>query len=432
MTWGALRRWYPMHFHCQESTLTGRVRIPGSKSHTIRGVLLGSLADGESTLLDPLASEDTRAAVGVYRQLGAEIDQQVGVWRIRGIGHQPRLPDGELDVLNSGTTMSVSLGTCSLLPEGEAILTGDAQIQRRPAAPLVQALNDLGADISSDTGDFPPFRVRGPLRGGHTSIECSNSQYLTSLLLACPFAPGDSDIDVPLLYERPYVGMTLDWLDGLGITVERRGWEHFHVPGGQSLQPFTRRIAADFSSATFFLAAGALGNNSIACEGLDMTDSQSDKAVVDFLRQMGANVDVSDEAIRVSAAPLTGIDIDMNDCPDALPMMAVVGCFARGTTRLLNVPQARIKETDRIAVMACELRKLGADIEELEDGLVIRESSLRGAEVNGHHDHRVVMSLAIAGSLIGNTRIATAEAAAITFPTFSTLYSSLGGNIEGR
>jgi 3-phosphoshikimate 1-carboxyvinyltransferase len=270
------------------------------------------------------------------------------------------------------------------------------------------------------------------LRGGHTSIECRNSQYLTSLLLACPFAPGDSDIDVPLLYERPYVGMTLDWLEAVGIHVQRQGWEHFHVPGGQSLKPFTRRIAADFSSATFFLAAGALGNNSIVCEGLDMADSQSDRAVVDFLRQMGAKVDVGADAISVSAAPLTGIDIDMNDCPDALPMMAVVGCFARGTTRLINVPQARIKETDRIAVMACELRKLGAKIEELEDGLVIHESQLRGAAVNGHHDHRVVMSLAIAGSLIGDTAIATAEAAAITFPTFSTLYTSLGGDIEGR
>jgi 3-phosphoshikimate 1-carboxyvinyltransferase len=421
-----------MNFFCQKSVLSGRVRIPGSKSHTIRGVLLGSLADGESTLLDPLASGDTRAAVGVYRKLGAEIEQEDGVWRIRGIGHQPRLPDGELDVLNSGTTMSVSLGTCSLLPEGEVILTGDAQIQRRPAAPLVNSLNDLGATITSDTGDFPPFRVCGPLRGGHTSIECRNSQYLTSLLLACPFAPGDSDIDVPLLYERPYVGMTLDWLEAVGIHVQRQGWEHFHVPGGQSLKPFTRRIAADFSSATFFLAAGALGNNSIVCEGLDMADSQSDRAVVDFLRQMGAKVDVGADAISVSAAPLTGIDIDMNDCPDALPMMAVVGCFARGTTRLINVPQARIKETDRIAVMACELRKLGAKIEELEDGLVIHESQLRGAAVNGHHDHRVVMSLAIAGSLIGDTAIATAEAAAITFPTFSTLYTSLGGDIEGR
>jgi 3-phosphoshikimate 1-carboxyvinyltransferase len=421
-----------MDFLCQQSTLQGSIRIPGSKSHTIRGVLLGSLAEGVSTLLDPLASEDTRAAVGVYRKLGAEIEQQEGIWRIRGIGHHPKPPDGELDVLNSGTTMSVSLGTCSLLNTGEAILTGDAQIQRRPAAPLVRSLNDLGAHISSDSGDFPPFRVRGQLKGGHTSIECRNSQYLTSLLLACPFAEGDSDIDVPLLYERPYVGMTLDWLDALGIQVQHDGWDHFHIPGGQGLRPFTRRIAADFSSATFFLAAGALGNNSIACEGLDMTDSQSDKAVVDFLRQMGAQVAVGADSIQVSAAPLIGIDIDMNDCPDALPMMSVVGCFARGTTRLLNVPQARIKETDRIAVMACELRKLGARIEELEDGLVIHQSELRGAEVNGHHDHRVVMSLAIAGSLIGNTCIKTAEAAAITFPTFPTLYTSLGGDIESR
>ena len=423
-----------MEFICQPAGLQGTVNIPGSKSHTIRAVLLASLGDGQSVLHRPLASSDTAAAVRVYGALGAEIDQQEDRWLIRGIGGRLRSPQTELDVMNSGTTMRVALGTCALLPTGTVRLTGDAQIQRRSCGPLVDALNDLGATARSLGPDgAAPFEVAGVLRGGHTSISCKTSQYLTSLLLCCPLADGDSIIDVPLLYERPYVEMTLRWLESLGVKLERDGLEHFEIPGNQTFQAFDRAIPADFSTATFFLAAGALGNNAICSSGLDMGDAQSDKAVVGFLREMGAEIAESAAGIQVRAAQLSGIEADMNDCPDALPMMAVVGCFAKGTTRLLNVPQARMKETDRIAVMCGELRKMGADIEELPDGLVIRESSLRGASVNGHHDHRVVMSLAIAASQAeGETKISTAEASGVTFPEFAQHYCELGGILETR
>jgi 3-phosphoshikimate 1-carboxyvinyltransferase len=417
--------------NCSVAELRGIVPIPGSKSHTIRGVLLASLSDGKSTLHRPLTSADTRAAISVYSQLGARFNQNGESWEIDGVGPDFKAPAMQLDVLNSGTTMRVAMGTCSLLSEGTATITGDAQIQSRPCGPLVRSLNDLGANVQSTNNGCAPFTISGRLQGGHTSIEAKTSQYVTSLLLACPLADGDTAVDVPLLYERPYVQMTLDWLNFMGVRVEHDNMRTFHIPGGQTFEPFERAVPADFSSAAFFLAAGALPGNRVTCTGLDLDDSQSDKAVVHFLREMGASVKVHGDAITVEAAQLKGIDIDMNDCPDSLPIMSVVGCFAEGTTRLLNVPQARIKETDRIAVMCRELSALGANIEELEDGLVVRRSSLSRAPVNGHHDHRVVMSLAIAATQIaGGLSISTAEAAAVTFPGFWDLLRGLGGAVD--
>ena len=421
-----------MEFNCRQSTLSGTLAIPGSKSHTIRGVLLASLADGESTLIDPLASSDTEAAIGVYRQLGADFKLEKNIWKINGNSGKFKIPESKLDVRNSGTTLRVALGSCSLIPSGKVNITGDEQIRKRPCFPLIRSLNELGAKIVATKGNgCAPFRVQGQLKGGHTVIEAKTSQYVSSLLLCCPLAEHNSTVDVPLLYEKPYVQMTLDWLQFQGIKVEYEDFSHFYIPGGQTIRPFTRKIPADFSSATFFLVAGALGGNSITCTGLDMNDSQSDKAVVHFLKEMGARIEIEKDAITVTGNGLKGIDMDLNDCPDALPMLAVAGCFAEGTTRLLNVPQARIKETDRISMMCLELKKLGASVNELEDGLVIHKSTLKDADVSGHGDHRIVMALAIAGTLIpGETSIKTAEATSVTFPQFKYCVEQLGGNIR--
>ncbi len=417
---------------CRPSRLAGEVRIPGSKSHTIRAVAIASLADGESAIRAPLDSNDTRAAVDAYRALGAEIETRSHGWIVRGTGGAVRAPEDVIDVRNSGVTLRTGLGSCALLREGMAVLTGDEQIRRRPAGPLAAALNDLGANVRSTRGaGMAPFVVEGWLRGGETSIEAVTSQYLSSLLINCPYAEGESVIRVPVLNEAPYVEMTLDWVRQHGIEVEQEGLERFRLPGRQRYRPVKRAIPADFSSATFFLGAGALGENEVVLRGLDMTDTQGDKAVVDFVRQMGAEVTVERDAIRVRARELVGCEIDLNATPDALPTLAVLGCFARGTTRLVNAPQARLKETDRIAVMEEELTKLGGRVEQLEDGIVVHESALRGAEVEGHGDHRVVMALAVAGCAApGTTVVQGAEAAAVTFPEFADCMISLGADIE--
>jgi 3-phosphoshikimate 1-carboxyvinyltransferase len=313
-----------------------------------------------------------------------------------------------------------------------AVITGDAQIRNRPAGPLAQSLNDLGASVRSTRNNGrAPFVIQGRLRGGQTTIEAFDSQYLTSLLLNTPLSDGDTTIHVPVLNERPYVQITMDWLRRQGIRFEHDDMREFRVPGGQSYKTVDRKVPADFSSATFFLAAGALGDNDVVLRGLDVNDPQGDKAVLDYLRQMGAEVDVQDDGIRVRARELRGTELDLNATPDALPMMAVVGCFAQGTTTLANVPQARIKETDRIAVMCAELSRMGARIRELKDGLVIQQSDLAGTEVDGHDDHRVVMALAVAGlASRGKTIIHSSEAVGVTFPTFSICMTGLGANLN--
>lgn len=421
-----------MNLTIRKSRLAGAVDIPGSKSHTIRAVAIAAMAEGESVIRAPLHSNDTKAAFAAFRALGAEIEDLGEVWHVRGMGGRPSAPVETIDVLNSGTTLRIAMGACALLREGTATLTGDQQIQRRPAAALGNSLIDLGASVRFLSGNgCAPVEISGLLRGGVTNIEAVSSQYLTSLLMACPLAEGDSTIDVPLLNERPYVEMTLGWLERQGVRVEYADdFRQFRVTGGQAFAPVDRRIPADFSSGTFFLAAGALEGNEVTSRGLDMADTQGDKAVVDYLREMGADVAAGQSGIRVRAKSLHGCEIDLNATPDALPMLAALACFAEGETRLVNVPQARIKETDRIAVMREELEKLGGDVEELSDGIVVRQGCLRAGDVEGHDDHRVVMALAIiATQLEGETVIHGAEAAAVTYPRFIDDLRALGGDV---
>ncbi len=422
-----------MQLTVRPSRLSGPVAIPASKSHTIRAVAIASLASGRSVIRSPLHSADAEAAVWAYRALGATIDtSDDAAWVVEGFAGRPTAPAEPIDVANSGTSLNMAVGTAALLASGAVRFTGDAQIQRRPMGPIMQALNDLGADLRSDNDNgCPPLTVRGPLRGGATTLEARNSQYLSSLLVNCPVAAGDSDVSLSLLYERPYVQMTLDWLRRCGVGVEYDTFDRFHVPGGQAYRPFDVPVPADFSSATFFLCAGALGDNDVTSVGLDLNDPQGDKAVVDYLKQMGAAIEVTDDGVRVRGGALAGGEIDLNATPDALPMLAVVGCFASGTTKLVNVAQARIKETDRIAVMAAELARMGATIRERDDGLEIETSDLHGADLDGHDDHRVVMALAVAATQAhGQTTIRGAEAINVTFPTFIDRMRALGAVLD--
>lgn len=421
-----------MRLVCGRSRLRGSVEIPGSKSHTIRAVAIAALADGHSRIRAPLASADTLAAVDAYRALGARIDLTTDEWGVEGTGGRLTTPDNIIDVRNSGTTLRIATGSAALLDDGMAVFTGDDQIRRRPIGPLAASLNDLGASVTSTRNNGQaPLVIRGKLRGGRTRIEAVTSQFLTSLLINTPLATGETIIDVPLLNERPYVHITLDWLARGGIQLERKELDWFHIPGGQKYRPIDVRVPADFSSATFFLAAGTLGDNEVLLRGLDLNDAQGDKAVIDYLRQMGARIDVEPDGIRVHPGRLTGCEIDMNATPDALPMMAVVGCFAEGRTSLVNVPHARLKETDRIAVMREELTKMGARITERPDGLIIERSDLRPADVNGHYDHRIVMALAVAGCMLnGQTSVSTAEAVDVTFPTFVQCMTGLGADLR--
>ncbi|MBN2803685.1 MAG: 3-phosphoshikimate 1-carboxyvinyltransferase [Deltaproteobacteria bacterium] len=419
-----------------KSELRGSVPMPASKSHTIRAIAAAFLADGESIIRNPLISEDALSAVRIFSALGAQIDMSdKSALKVTGCGGKILDPKKTIDVGNSGTTLRIAAGIASLSDGSFSIeLTGDDQIKTRPIEPLLNSLNELGANAKSlNNNGCAPIEITGPLKGGKTTIECITSQYLSSLLFAAPLAKMDTDINVTLLNEPDYVSMTLSWLDRLNIKYSQNNMKKFNISGNQKYTSFDLNVPADFSSATFFLCAGAILDGEITLTGLDFSDTQPDKTVADYLIQMGADIKIDGDTVTVKKSELTGIDIDMNRTPDALPAMAVAATFAKGTTRLLNVFQARKKETDRIACMAAELKKMGASVEELHDGLVIHHSpNIKPVKLNGYHDHRIVMalSLALMATDSHHGEIDTAEAMNITFPNFVELMNSIGGNLK--
>ncbi len=413
--------------------LAGSVTVPASKSHTIRAIIIASLAEGTSVIDNPLSSGDTTAAVNACTALGAKFNQDGSRLVVEGFGRRPQQPDRALDMLNSGTSTNLMMGIVAGLGL-RAAFTGDASLRSRPVGPLARSLQALGCRIAYEEKDgLLPLTLQGPLEGRSASIDAGkSSQYVSSLLLACPLAGHDITIDVHNPTELPYIDMTLRWMDEQGIRYERSGYGRFTLFGGQSYRPFRKRIPADWSSAAFPLSAAAVTGSEITLHGVDTADVQGDKKIVSYLENMGASFSAGDGSLTVSCrSGLTGQDIDINDTPDALPALSVIGCCAAGTTRLHNVAQARVKETDRIRVMALELSKMGAAVRELPDGLLIRSSRLCGASLNGHHDHRVVMALAVAGlAAEGRTTVDTAQAVSVTYPEFVASMQALGAHFK--
>lgn len=415
------------------SIAKGTTGVPGSKSHSIRAVAFASLASGKSKISNPLDSSDGLSAASVYGSFGAEIHKEERVWSVEGFGAQPKTPEGILDVGNSGTTCRMALGTAALMREGEARFDGDSQTRKRPMGPLLDALTNLGATARSGKNGYLPVTVGGPWRGGRTTVDGTTSQFTSSLLLNAPFGEDTSIIEPIDLNERPYVEMTLWWLDRLGLEYERDEYRSFTVPGGQTLSGFEVTVPADWSSAAFLVAAGALPGGDVTLQGLDLNDPQGDKEILRFVEEMGAEVHVSQEDVQIRSKALSGGEFDLNATPDLLPVMAVLGAFADGETRLVNTPQARIKETDRISAMREVIETLGGEARELTDGIIIRGGGLKGGTVHGFGDHRIVMSAAVAGlTAPEGVSVDTAEAMAVTFPDFCERMGTLGADMETK
>lgn len=413
----------------KKSQVNGVIAVPGSKSHSIRAVAAATMANGRSVIHAPLESEDTRSCLNAAKKLGAKVSENTDRWEITGTGGKFINPGALIDMGNSGTSLRIFSGLCATAGF-EVKFDGDSSLRTRPMKSLLEALEMLGVKTTSTAGKCP-ISVHGPLRGGKASVDGKSSQFVTALLFAAPTAENDTEIEVINLNERPYVEITLGWLDRLGIKYERSAdMTRFKIPGRQQFPAFEWTMPADFSTSAFPLAAGTIAGGAVEIRNLDFSDLQGDKDVFDYFERMGANITRGANSTLVKpGAFLQGIDVDLNATPDALPIMAAVGAVAKGTTRLLNVPQARIKETDRIACMTAELRKMGADITELDDGMIIKGGSLHGTEVDGHGDHRIVMALAIAGLVAdGETCISTAESAAVTYPDFIKDFTRIGAD----
>ncbi|MCK5845572.1 MAG: 3-phosphoshikimate 1-carboxyvinyltransferase, partial [Victivallales bacterium] len=384
----------------RKSKANGSINVPGSKSHTIRALAIATMAEGHSEILNPLVSEDTLSALVAAEALGAKIARgDDTLWNIKGCGGNLKTSELSVDMRNSGTSLRVFAGIASLA-DSRVSFDGDASLRSRPMRPLLDALSDLGVETTDSNGHCP-ISVRGPIKGGSTSVNGASSQFLTSLLLSLPLARSGSSLKVLNLNEKPYVEMTLKWLADEGIQLQYPDdMSRFEIKGGQKYPAFKKRIPGDFSTAAFPLAAAAATGGVVDIQGLDFDDYQGDKRVFEFVSEMGAEIARNATSARVSSsAPLTGAAFDLNSTPDALPILSVLGALAQGETRLLDCPQARIKETDRIECMTRELRKMGANVEELPDGMVISSGPLidEDVELESYGDHRIAMALAVAG-----------------------------------
>ncbi|MCD4807479.1 MAG: 3-phosphoshikimate 1-carboxyvinyltransferase [Methanococcoides sp.] len=420
------------------SILNGEVLAPPSKSYTHRAVVMASLAE-QTIVKRPLLSADTIATIRACRALGAVIRENGDSLFVDGVKGKPSVPSSIIDVANSGTTLRLLMAV-SALCDGTTVLTGDDSIRKRPNTPLIDVLNQLGASvISTRDNGMAPIEVKGPMAGGEAVMDGSiSSQFFSALLMACPLCRTRTVVKVDgELKSRPYVEITIEMLESAGIEIELveddKGHLSFIIPPNQSyeLTEYTvYTVPGDFSSASYLLAAGALAGGGITVGGL-FPNKQGDAAIIPILQDMGANLEWDREQgeVRVNKSQLTGITVDVGMTPDLVPTLAVLGALSQGEMVIENAGHVRYKETDRLHAMTVELTKMGVDITEEPDRLVIRGGGLHGASVSGWHDHRIVMALSVAGMVAGDTIIDTAESVDISYPGFFEAMKSLGGDI---
>ena len=411
--------------------VAGTVRLPGSKSISNRVLLLSALARGDTRLFGLLDADDTRVMRAALVQLGVLCAREGDATLVRGAGGAFAVREAELFLGNAGTAfrpLTAALALCG----GTYRLSGVARMHERPIRDLVDALVSLGARIDYLGAEgFPPLLIRPARLRSVETVHVRgdvSSQFLTALLMALPLRGRPSTIVVDgELISEPYVEITLKLMARFGFAVRREDGRIFHVPSGPYCSPDTLFVEGDASSASYFLAAGAIGGGPVRVEGVGRDSIQGDLAFADVLERMGAQVSMGPNWVEVRGeAPLRAIDLDLNHIPDAAMTAAVVALFARGPSTIRNIASWRVKETDRIAAMATELRKFGATVEARADSLRITPPArLRAATVDTYDDHRMAMSLSLAALDGIAVRINDPECVAKTFPDFFDAFASI-------
>jgi len=414
----------------------GTVRLPGSKSISNRALLLAALARGDTELSGLLDADDTRVMREALAQLGVKFGNRgqspISNNIITGVAGPFPIKQAELFLGNAGTAFR-PLTAALALSSGEYRLSGVPRMHERPIRDLVDALRGIGARIDYLEKDgFPPLHIYpGRITPARVKVRGDvSSQFLTALLMALPLAGSDSSIDVEgELISKPYVEITLNVMRRFGVEVKRRGWESFSIPAGAYVAPGKFYVEGDASSASYFLAAGALGGGPVRVEGVGRASIQGDVRFTEVLERMGAKVTTKEDAIEVSGGKkLKAIDMDMNHIPDAAMTAAVLALFADGASTIRNVASWRVKETDRLAAMATELRKVGASVEEGADYLRITPGKLRAAEaIETYDDHRMAMSFALVALGGVPVRIRDPQCVAKTFPDFFREFQAIVG-----
>jgi 3-phosphoshikimate 1-carboxyvinyltransferase len=424
-----------MKFVVNSSSLRGTTRIPGNKSATARAIVLGGLAEGKSKIINPLPGLDSYSIVNMMRALGAKIDtSSLDAWLFEGVANQPQVPGCVLDAENSGTGYYLAAAIAALV-DGCSVVSGDYQICRRPAQPLIDALNDLGAEVYStrDSGTAP-LVCKGPMTGGKTKLPGVNSQWLSPLLIAGGLTEKGITVVEDNLMERPYVDMTMNWVKLAGGDVSHDNYDVFTVPGGQKYKGFTAEVPADWGTSGYPMVSAAITDSKVTFTGMNPDDFAGERAYPHIIKEMGGKVTFEDEGRTITVEggnELKGIEIDCSGTPDAVPALAVLGCKAKGKTVLYNIEASRLKETDRTKSIMEELMKMGGRFDETPGSLTIYNSDLTGTVIDGRHDHRIVMATSVAGLIAkGETVISDAEYVGVSFPNFFELMTGLGADIK--
>ncbi|XUW87669.1 3-phosphoshikimate 1-carboxyvinyltransferase [Burkholderia sp. M6-3] len=422
------------------SRASGTVRLPGSKSISNRVLLLAALAEGETTIMNLLDSDDTRVMLDALEKLGVRLKRDGDTCVVTGTRGAFTARTADLFLGNAGTAVR-PLTAALAVNGGDYRIHGVPRMHERPIGDLVDGLRQIGARIDYEENEgFPPLRIRPAQISAEAPIRVRgdvSSQFLTSLLMTLPLLRTESGVSTVQvdgeLISKPYIDITIKLMARFGIEVKRNGWHQFVVPAGQRYQsPGTIMVEGDASSASYFLAAGALGGGPLKVEGVGRSSIQGDVGFADALIKMGANLQMGEDWIEVrgvghDSGKLEPIDMDFNLIPDAAMTIAVAALFADGTTTLRNIASWRVKETDRIAAMATELRKVGAKVQEGEDFLVVTppEKLIPNASIDTYDDHRMAMCFSLVSLGGVPVRINDPKCVGKTFPDYFERFTAL-------
>ena len=431
----------PVFLHVTKSqSLRGEVRMPRSKTHSFRALILASLADGISFVRHPKLSGDWHEAVKAMRMYGANIEEIApSVFRVEGVGGKLQTPADVINVNNSGTMLFFLAGVAAACPAW-SVITGDESIRtlRTISRNLFEPFEALGVEIISTKNDgMAPLVIKGKVDGGVAHMDGIGCQPVFSVLIASAFSAKPVEVFARNPGERAYIDLLLYWFRKVGLQYENveNKHEHYRFPGNNAPQAFDADIPLEWSAPAYPLLAAILTPDSeITVRGMNWDDPYGDKQVIAVLREMGADIRLDGDALTASTSELHGIEVDMNNLPDQVPTIAVAACFAKGKTVIKNALTARWKECDRIAALCTELSKMGANVLETADGLMIDQDGtwkLRAAQLDGYYDHRMVLALALAGMQVeGETRISDAQMVEKSFENFIPDMRNVGANVE--
>jgi 3-phosphoshikimate 1-carboxyvinyltransferase len=415
----------------EKSKISGQIVCPANKSYTHRAIFLASLAGNNSKVENVLLSADTAATIEACKKFGAEIENQDSTITIKNpINLGTNVP--EINTENSGTTIRIASGIASLFSD-EITLTGDASLQKRPMQPLLDALESIGAQCNSTDGK-PPIKIKGKISGGNVTIPGNvSSQFISALLISAPLTKNGINLSIEgNLVSKPYIDATIATMRKFGVTVQTLiPYKRYNVTP-QIYKSTTFTVPIDFSSLALLLSATVLCGEEIKIKGDIGNLPQGDEVFIDILEQLGVTVTINDEEIKIkSPEKLKGGRFDLSNSPDLLPPLAILALNTSSPIEITNVKHARLKETDRIAIVSRELVKLGIKIQEKEDGLILESAeNLKSAELNSEDDHRLFMAFCIAGMYVGDCTVTDPESVNVSYPNFVEEMNRMGAKLQ--